>query len=143
MRVQLASDLHLDLLERRWPLEQLIAPARGADLVLVDTQRSRQWLGQQLSRAYGGRTVVITHHAPHPGSIHPRYAGDPVNGAFVSDLTELVVQADVWLHGHVHDSFDYRVGRCRVGSNPRGYAHNRSQATRPEDLVFENPAFRP
>jgi hypothetical protein len=86
--------------------------------------------------------VVLTHHAPHPDSIHARFAGSPVNGAFVSDLTELVAQADLWLHGHVHDSFDYRVGRCRVVANPRGYAQNRNDAGSIDELVFENPAFQ-
>ena len=256
MRVQLASDLHLDLIERRWPGERLITPAPDADLlvlagdihhgtraielfadwpvpvlylagnhefyghhwdharqqlrraaagtavrfldndtvdldgvrflgstlwtdyclpdaaqaaamqaaegllldhrrILTDSgplraeqalqehRRCRRWLGQQLGQGRDGRrTVVVTHHGPHPGSVHPRFAGSPVNGAFVSDLTELLDQADFWLHGHVHDSFDYRVGRCRVLTNPRGYATRRAEACSVGDLQFENPAFR-
>jgi Icc-related predicted phosphoesterase len=86
-------------------------------------------------------TVVLTHHAPHPGSVHERFAGSIINGAFISDLTELVEQADLWLHGHAHDSFDYRVGRCRVVCNPRGYAQNRKEAAAVGELVFENPAY--
>jgi len=105
--------------------------------------RSRDWLERELSRNDAACTVVITHHAPHPGSIHARYAGNPVNGAFVSDLTGLVERADLWLHDHVHDSFDYRVGRCRVVCNPRGYAQNRKTVSNPVDLLFENPAFQP
>lgn len=104
--------------------------------------RSRAWLARELSLGHGMPTVVLTHHAPHPGSIHPRFAGSPINGAFASDLGELVEQADLWLHGHVHDSFDYRVGRCRIVSNPRGYAQNRHDAGSVDELVFENPAFR-
>jgi predicted phosphodiesterase len=254
MRVQLASDLHLELLERRWPHERLIAPAEGADVLVLagdihrgvraielfadwpvpvlylagnhefyrhrwesardelrraaagtavrfldndvielggvrflgstlwsdyrvpgqteaaamqaaegfvldhrrimtgsgpfraaqaraEHLRCRQWLGHELAGGRRGPTVVITHHAPHPGSIHPRFAGNIINGAFVSDLTDLVEQADVWLHGHVHDSFDYRVGRCRVLTNPRGYAGRRDEAATPQELEFENPAF--
>ena len=103
--------------------------------------RSRAWLARELSIDHATPTVVVTHHAPHPRSIHARFAGSPVNGAFVSDLTELVEQADLWLHGHAHDSFDYRVGRCRVVCNPRGYAQNRHDAPSVDALVFENPAF--
>jgi predicted phosphohydrolase len=117
-------------------------PLRAAQ-ALDDHVRNRAWLAAELSRAVSGRTVVVTHHAPHPGSIHPRFAGNPVNGAFVSDLSDLVGRADLWLHGHVHDSFDYRVGRCRVVCNPRGYAQNRKAVTRADLLQFENPAFRP
>ena len=112
-----------------------------AQHALDEHLRSRAWLARELSVDHAAPTVVLTHHAPHPGSIHARFAGSPINGAFISDLTELVEQADLWLHGHAHDSFDYRVGRCRVVSNPRGYAHNRNDAGSIDDLVFENPAF--
>ena len=27
----------------------------------------------------------------------------------------------LWCHGHVHDSFDYKVGNTSVYSNPQGY----------------------
>jgi len=113
-----------------------------AKQALDEHLRSRAWLARELSVEHSTSTVVLTHHAPHPGSIHARFAGSPVNGAFVSDLTELVEQADLWLHGHVHDSFDYRVGRCRVMSNPLGYARNRNDAASIDELVFENSAFQ-
>lgn len=113
----------------------------SAAQALDDHRRSRAWLARELSRDRATPTVVITHHGPHPASIHPRFAGSPVNGAFVSDLTGLVELADLWLHGHVHDSFDYRVGRCRVVTNPRGYAQNRRDAASVDELRFENPAF--
>jgi hypothetical protein len=85
----------------------------------------------------------VTHHGPHRNSVHPRYAGDLLNAAFVSNLTPLVEQADLWIHGHVHDSFDYIVGRCRVVANPRGYARNRLYAESPEQVEWENPGFDP
>jgi len=113
----------------------------SAAQALEDHERSRAWLGQALALDRGMPTVVITHHGPHPASIHARFAGSAINGAFVSDLAELVAQADLWLHGHVHDSFDYRVGRCRVVANPRGYAQNRKEVDAIDALRFENPAF--
>ena len=27
----------------------------------------------------------------------------------------------LWIHGHVHDSFEYTIGRTTVTCNPRGY----------------------
>lgn len=108
---------------------------------LRDHEVSRAWLASELARDYEGTTVVITHHAPHPRSVHPRYAGDPVNAAFASDLTELLQETEVWLHGHVHDSFDYEVSGCRVVANPRGYARNISSAMDARSLRFENGAF--
>ncbi|HYD62834.1 MAG TPA: metallophosphoesterase [Noviherbaspirillum sp.] len=126
---------------------RLITTRGGALFTAIDAERvhleSRQWLEHKLAEPFAGRTVVVTHHAPHPLSIHPRYAGDLLNAAFVSDLTPLVEQADLWIHGHVHDSFDYRIGKTRIVANPRGYARNRHVAASPADLDWENPCFAP
>ena len=131
------------------------ARARMADFRAIQTQagiftpeqsmqdhaQSVQWLAQQLVEPHAGPTVVITHHAPHPLSIHLRYRGDQLNAAFASDLTALMEQSDLWLHGHVHDSFDFRVGRCRVVANPAGYIENRSSLPWLASANFENAQF--
>ena len=85
---------------------------------------------------HDGPTVVVTHFAPARGSIAARFAGSPVNACFVSDLEARIRawQPQLWLHGHTHDSFDYRIGETRVVANPRGYAPNG---------VIENAAFDP
>ncbi|MEJ2119354.1 MAG: metallophosphoesterase [Alphaproteobacteria bacterium] len=101
-------------------------------------QRSRDWLGGRLAEAHDGPSVVVTHHAPHRGSLAPRYAEDPVSAAFVSDLEPLILEAqpELWIHGHTHTPFDYRVGATRVVCNPRGY-------TRKPNGHKENPDFSP
>lgn len=93
---------------------------------------SRDFLDRELSKEVSCSTVVVTHHGPHPGSIHSRYAGSDINPAFVSDLSELIEehQPDLWIHGHVHSSFDYMVGKTRIVANPKGYKN-------------ENPDFDP
>jgi predicted phosphodiesterase len=110
---------------------------------LADHRESRRWLEERLAQAHAGPTVVVTHHAPHPSSIHARFAGHPINAGFVSDLSPLLAGADLWLHGHTHDSFDYRVGRCRVVANPAGYVHNRAESVGGGEPVLENAAFDP
>jgi hypothetical protein len=70
------------------------------------------------------KTIVMTHHAPTFQSVHPRYAGDILNHAYATDLSELILDnpnIKYWFHGHMHDSIDYMVGECRVLCNPRGY----------------------
>lgn len=88
--------------------------------------RHARWLAQRLAQPHDGPTVVITHHAPATGSIHPRFAGSPINACFVSDASHLLggSQVQLWIHGHTHDSFDYQVNGTRVVCNPRGYARN-------------------
>jgi predicted phosphodiesterase len=110
---------------------------------LAEHEISLSWLRNELAKPFDGRTVVVTHHGVAPPSVHSRYVNDPVSAAFVSDLGPVLELADVWIHGHVHDSFDYRVGESRVIANPRGYATNRLTAGAPVDLEWENPAFDP
>ncbi|WP_250452514.1 metallophosphoesterase [Caballeronia sp. ATUFL_M2_KS44] len=102
-------------------------------------RKSRSWLETEIAKPFAGRTVVVTHHAPHPRSIAPQYAGGPLNPAFASDLSELMTSVDLWVHGHLHTSSDYLVGRCRVVCNPRGYPLPR----RDGGLEFENREFNP
>jgi Icc-related predicted phosphoesterase len=118
------------------------AEAFTPEMALHDHEQSRQWLEEQLALPFDGKTVVVTHHGPSARSIHPRYMGDAVNAAFVSELDDIVCKADLWLHGHVHDSFDYGVGGCRVVANPRGYPRNRSSVDNVRQLEFENREFQ-
>jgi Icc-related predicted phosphoesterase len=79
--------------------------------------------------------VVVTHMAPSLLSIHEKYKNDMnINGAYASDLSELILdtKAELWFHGHVHTSFDYTIGNTRILCNPRGYVG--------EEL---NPEFTP
>ena len=33
-------------------------------------------------------------------------------------------RVQLWIHGHMHDSFDYNVNGTRVVCNPRGYVRD-------------------
>jgi predicted phosphodiesterase len=111
--------------------DRLLIPADTVDF----HRDAVAWLAASLNQPFAGPTVVITHHAPHPASIHPRWANNPVNPAFVSDLTPLMGKACLWIHGHTHDSFDYEVAGTRVVCNPKGY-RNENRLFQP-DLVIE------
>jgi hypothetical protein len=99
-------------------------------------ERNTAWLASKLAEQHRGPTVVITHHAPSLRSIHPRFAGSLLNACFVSNAEHLLEgrRCALWIHGHTHDSFDYRVNGTRVLCNPRGYAR---------DGKPENPYFDP
>jgi Icc-related predicted phosphoesterase len=96
-------------------------------LTPADTHRlhleSRRWLEAQFLALKGRKVVVVTHHAPSKESIPPRFAGDPCNPAFASDLSAFIVETEarVWVHGHIHCCCDYTLGKTRVLANPRGY----------------------
>ena len=100
------------------------APLFTPDASAALFARNAQWLDAQLARPFDGPTVVVTHHAPTLHSIHPRFAGSPLNANFVSDAAWLLRggRARLWIHGHTHDSYDYWLDSTRVLCNPRGYA---------------------
>ena len=83
--------------------------------------RHKAWLERQLAQPFDGRTVVITHMAPSMLSVEAQYASNLGSPAFASQLDALVAQADLWVHGHMHASLDYRIEACRVVCNPCGY----------------------
>ena len=105
------------------------------------------FLQSRLDLPFAGKTVVITHHAPHPASVHPRWSGNLVNAAFVSDLTRLLGKSALWFHGHTHDSFDFNVNGTRVLANPMGYRTSDWRRPRaadaPPQVTTENRQFNP
>lgn len=88
----------------------------------------RAWLEAELARPAGGdwdRTVVVTHFAPSLRSADPRFGPQPGTASFCNADDDLVLQADLWLHGHLHCRHDYtlpRAGRvpARVVCQARG-----------------------
>lgn len=103
---------------------------------------SLAWLQGELLRGEPDKTVVVTHHYPHKNSTHPRWAQDDLTAIFGSKLpNEILLGASLWIHGHSHDSCDYRIGdskrAVRVVCNPRGYPLGWHAS------AFENPAFDP
>jgi Icc-related predicted phosphoesterase len=117
-------------------------------------ERSKAFIVDALTTPFSGSTVILTHHAPHFGSVAKGpYQSDILTAAYCSDLTDaLLIDPDaggstaipdptvkdtahatwnrIWLHGHIHTSSDYVVGRTRVLANPHGYG-------------AENPSFNP
>lgn len=85
-------------------------------------------LGAFLAKRAPKRVIVITHHAPSFRSVAPQYAHDhEMNGGFASDMDSFIEghpEIELWLHGHMHSSVDYRLdrlGATRIVCNPAGY----------------------
>lgn len=90
-----------------------------------------EFLKSELSKP--GTKVVITHHAPTFYSAHPRYLDDiHMLGAYSSNLDFLMEGVSLWIHGHIHDSFDYVLNGTRVVDNPYGYYTWRKEHLNPK-----------
>jgi hypothetical protein len=86
------------------------------------------WLREALATPFEGQTVVVTHFAPSLLSADPRYGLTPGTAGFCNALDELLPQARLWLHGHLHCPSDYVKHGCRVVANPLGYARKGEQS---------------
>lgn len=101
-------------------------------------KQSRAFIKTVLSVKHAHKIVVITHHAPSLRSVAARYLQDGLTPAFSSDCDDLLeLGADLWVHGHTHDSFDYIAGKTHVVCNPRGYPVSKGSCG------FENRKFNP
>lgn len=98
--------------------------------VYSENRRASAYFANSLTEA----DVVVTHHLPTMRSISEDYKDSPLISFFVSDQESLIVRAEptLWIHGHTHDSLDYRIGRTRMLCNPFGYAR-----------IGENQGFDP
>jgi hypothetical protein len=86
-----------------------------AEAVREQGLADRAWLEQELARPARGawaRTVVITHFAPSLKSADPRFGQQPGTASFCNADDDLLVRADLWLHGHVHCRHDYEIARA-------------------------------
>jgi hypothetical protein len=91
------------------------------------SQHCQDWLRTELAKPFDGSTVVITHFAPSLKSADPRYGMTPGTAGFCNALDDLLPQARLWLHGHLHAPSDYVATGCRVVANPLGYARKNEQ----------------
>lgn len=103
---------------------------RKVRILAEDTVNENHYARKQLlefmtmAEERGAFPVVVSHHAPSWNSVAPVYRLDNLSYAYANTgLDEFMEDfpPSVWIHGHMHDDFDYNVGKCRVLCNPRGY----------------------
>lgn len=101
--------------------------------VIEQHRIARQFLQEELTRDLHIPKVVLTHWAPSVRSQKPEFADQMHSGYWASDSEDLVALSNLWLHGHIHDSVNYRIGndplRGLVMSNPRGWSKTFGLAT--------------
>jgi Icc-related predicted phosphoesterase len=68
-------------------------------------------------------SVIISHHLPLEQSIAEQYKNSKLNHFFLSDMSKQIdyCKPKLWIHGHTHVAFNYKVGNTQVVCNPLGY----------------------
>lgn len=106
---------------------RLINNEKGEILKAEDTlkihENAVKWLKDTLPQYQDKKKVIVTHHAPSALSLDAEKQDQVVAAGYASHLDELVAQSDalMWVHGHIHEPSDYKIGNTRVLNNPRGY----------------------
>jgi len=100
---------------------------RSIDAASIHRQ-SLHWLQSELESHKDEKNLVITHHGPSPASLPNGKEQETSSAAYVSQLEHFMTEfnPNYWIHGHMHNSSDYKVGNCRVICNPRGYPNEKN-----------------
>jgi hypothetical protein len=80
----------------------------------------RNWIAERLAEPFAGRSIVVSHHAPHPAVLGAHSGLSP---AFGSDLTDLIQRyaPAVWFFGHTHRRLTATVGATEIRNVSIGY----------------------
>ena len=86
--------------------------------------------------------ILVMHHAPSYYSVdQTRFAGDPANKFFATELFETILKMPkkpkLIIHGHMHNPSDYMIGETRVICHPRGYPGERTYYNDYEPRILE------
>lgn len=68
--------------------------------------------------------VIITHHCPSEKCIDTKYKDSIANASYASNLEDFIIKhpnIKCWICGHVHNRKIFKIGKCLIIQNPRGY----------------------
>ena len=123
---------------------RLIHSAPGQLFTPEDSRRlfeqSVTWLDQALAVPFAGKTIVVTHFAPHRRCAAPWHEDSDLSAYFVNDLEWMMEKhrIDLWCYGHTHTNTDFVAANgCRVLSNQRGYPSETDQMRFRQNFMIE------
>jgi Icc-related predicted phosphoesterase len=114
------------------PFRKKFTPAHARAMHADTLRHLRTFLAAGAKNA-----VVITHHAPSIRSLPAAVRDDPLSAGYASELETLILEYQplLWVHGHIHESSRYQIGRTTIIANPRGYPDSLNPAFQ-DDLVI-------
>jgi len=106
--------------------------------ILAEHQQTRFFI-ESFSNKPEQKTIVVTHHPAIPECINERFKNYTNNPYYTSRLYSTIDQVNplAWFSGHMHDSFDFKLGDTRFVCNPRGYVGHELNPAFDPNLVVE------
>ncbi len=119
--MRVAGDQMRDHKKIRWSSEpwRRFRPEEALSL----HNESKRFFETELAKPHSGPTMLLAHHGMTFEAVAPDLQRSLIAAAYTSDLS-FVDQfgPDYVVTGHTHHPLDFRRGRTRFLSNPRGYA---------------------
>ena len=132
---QRAKKLEQECMNQRWKAPRgeahFIQDGIGKPLPLVEMsvwehRASVSWLEEKLAEPFQGKTVVISHHAPHRNSVPPTLIDSWNAPSAANDLPEKFFSVpELWAHGNTSSNVLYQIKQCLVFSNARSQGTDR------------------
>lgn len=118
---------------------------------IVWGKKSKRFFEESLYQSHMNgieKVVCISHHMPSKQCIAPQFYGSPINTCFANDWDGMIenYQPDLWISGHTHSSYDFKIGKTRMICNPQGYPSINQRMVNgqlEETWMIENPKFNP
>jgi len=100
--------------------------------------KTRRWIAQEIESRKDDKIVIVSHHAPSIRSIPEKDKSNSLSAAFASNMDDFIkwTDAELWIHGHIHESFDYMIGKTRVVCNPLGNIDELNDRFNPELTII-------
>lgn len=141
-RIQAIQDIPKLMNDYRWiKCLSLAGSPREIDTqtILAHHVAERNWLSEELAKPFDGPTIVVTHHCPSRCSLEGHDSNRLVAAAYASNLDSFIEdrEINVWVHGHIHESRDYRIGNTRIVANPYGYKISTTNMNFKPDFILE------
>jgi len=90
------------------------------------------FLKRTLEKPSKKKRIVVTHHLPTSQCMNDEFKGSILNGAFVAELDDLILNsgADYWIYGHSHRNVnEVTIGATKLICNQLGYVSRRENSS--------------
>ncbi|RXE68063.1 metallophosphoesterase [Sangeribacter muris] len=86
-------------------------------------EKCRDFIERKVRESNAARIAVATHHVPSFALIADEFKGSPINGAFTSELGNMIADSRIgyWIYGHSHRNIIKRIGNTMCVCNQLGY----------------------
>lgn len=102
-------------------------------------RRCREFIESSIENSDAKNLIVATHHVPSFQLMSDEFASSPINGAFTSELGNLIANSRIkyWIYGHSHRNIDKVIGNTHCVCNQLGYVSRGEHHTFRPDAVLE------